>query len=131
MGLHLADCIEFIGVLISLCRIASSLCSCFIIIFLTPYIFFMKTIKAILFVALFAVPFLLPTQTQARGGHKSHSHGNGNGNGNGSGGNGGGKSGNSAPIDGGLSILLAAGVGLGAKKIYDKNKKKHSNSDAV
>lgn len=28
------------------------------------------------------------------------------------------------PIDGGLSILLAAGVGYGAKKIYDSKKNK-------
>ncbi|NVK28623.1 MAG: hypothetical protein HWE14_11300 [Flavobacteriia bacterium] len=27
-----------------------------------------------------------------------------------------------APIDGGLSVLLAAGASLGAKKIYDKRK---------
>jgi hypothetical protein len=31
--------------------------------------------------------------------------------------------GNDAPIDGGLSILLAAGVAYGAKKGYDKRKK--------
>lgn len=30
------------------------------------------------------------------------------------------------PIDGGLSILLAAGVGYGAKKINDQRKKKLS-----
>jgi hypothetical protein len=28
-----------------------------------------------------------------------------------------------APIDGGLSLLIAAGVGYGAKKAYDKRKK--------
>ncbi len=27
------------------------------------------------------------------------------------------------PIDGGISLLIAAGVGYGAKKIYDHNKK--------
>lgn len=33
------------------------------------------------------------------------------------------------PIDGGLSLLIAAGVGLGAKKIRDYNKsKKGTNS---
>lgn len=32
--------------------------------------------------------------------------------------------GNGVPIDGGLTILLAAGLGLGAKKIYDRKKKK-------
>ena len=32
--------------------------------------------------------------------------------------------GDGVPIDGGLSILLAAGVGYGAKKIYDSRKDK-------
>ena len=27
------------------------------------------------------------------------------------------------PIDGGLSLLIAAGIGLGAKRAYDKKKK--------
>ncbi|NVK28622.1 MAG: hypothetical protein HWE14_11295 [Flavobacteriia bacterium] len=27
-----------------------------------------------------------------------------------------------APIDGGISLLIAAGAGLGAKKVYDKRK---------
>lgn len=27
------------------------------------------------------------------------------------------------PIDGGLSLLIAAGIGIGAKKAYDKKKK--------
>ena len=29
----------------------------------------------------------------------------------------------SCPIDGGLSLLIAAGIGIGAKKAYDKKKK--------
>lgn len=29
-----------------------------------------------------------------------------------------------APIDGGLSLLLAAGIGYGAKKIHDSRKQK-------
>ncbi len=33
------------------------------------------------------------------------------------------------PIDGGLSILLAAGVAYGAKKGYDKRKKKAADQD--
>ena len=40
----------------------------------------------------------------------------------GPGGNGGG-SGSNAPIDGGIVVLLVAGLAFGAKKIYDKNKK--------
>ena len=35
---------------------------------------------------------------------------------------------NGAPIDGGLSLLLVAGVGLGAKKMADRNKKKKSQT---
>jgi hypothetical protein len=30
--------------------------------------------------------------------------------------------GGSAPLDGGISILLAAGIGLGVKKVIDRNK---------
>ena len=29
----------------------------------------------------------------------------------------------SCPIDGGLSLLIAAGIGIGAKKAYEKKKK--------
>lgn len=32
-----------------------------------------------------------------------------------------------APIDGGLSLLIAAGVGYAAKKRYDKRKKEDAN----
>ena len=31
------------------------------------------------------------------------------------------------PIDGGVSLLIAAGIGLGAKKAYDQKKKKTSD----
>ncbi len=34
-----------------------------------------------------------------------------------------------APIDGGLSLLIAAGVGYGAKKIHDAKKKKQAESN--
>lgn len=30
--------------------------------------------------------------------------------------------GNSVPLDGGITLLLAAGMGLGAKKLYEKKK---------
>jgi len=33
------------------------------------------------------------------------------------------------PIDGGLSLLIAAGIGYGAKKAYDKRKKAQKVSD--
>ena len=35
-----------------------------------------------------------------------------------------------APIDGGLSLLLVAGVGYGAKKIADSRKKQKENNSA-
>ena len=35
---------------------------------------------------------------------------------------GGAPAGGSAPLDGGISILLAAGIGLGVKKVIDRNK---------
>lgn len=33
------------------------------------------------------------------------------------------------PIDGGIGLLIAAGVGYGAKKYYDKKKNKGQNTD--
>ena len=43
--------------------------------------------------------------------------------------NGGG--GNSVPLDGGISILLAAGLGLGLKKAMRKNKSSHEEVTAI
>lgn len=34
-----------------------------------------------------------------------------------------------APIDGGLSMLIAAGVGIGAKKVIDARKRKEETKD--
>lgn len=34
------------------------------------------------------------------------------------------------PIDGGVSLLVAAGVGYGAKKLRDAKKRKQENSEA-
>jgi hypothetical protein len=70
----------------------------------------MKTIKRFLLVAI--LPCLIYSQASA---FKHFEKPN-------TGGNGGG-GGNSAPIDGGIVILLVAGLAFGAKKIYDKNKK--------
>lgn len=39
--------------------------------------------------------------------------------------------GGSAPIDGGISLLLAAGLGLGVKKAVNKNKAKQKSNDAA
>lgn len=33
------------------------------------------------------------------------------------------------PIDGGIGLLIAAGVGYGAKKYYDKHKQKENKSE--
>jgi hypothetical protein len=86
----------------------------------------MKAMKKILLALLVvsAVSLILPSETQARGGHKKNTPKKNKPKGNSGGGN-------SAPIDGGLSILLAAGIGLGAKAIHDKNKKKITNTDAI
>lgn len=35
------------------------------------------------------------------------------------------------PIDGGISLLLAAGVAYGGKKVYDMNKEKNDEGDNV
>ena len=43
--------------------------------------------------------------------------------------NGGG--GNSVPFDGGISLLLAAGLGLGLKKAMRKNKSSHEEGTAI
>lgn len=34
----------------------------------------------------------------------------------------------SVPIDGGLAYLVAAGIGYGIKKMYDKNKQQNTNN---
>jgi hypothetical protein len=49
--------------------------------------------------------------------------------GGGEGGNPDATTGGSVPIDGGLSLVLAAGVGYGAKKIRDYNKKKREENE--
>lgn len=54
-------------------------------------------------------------------GHTSHGNGNGYGHSGGNGGNGG-ASGGGVPLDGGLSLMLAAGAGYGAKKIASARK---------
>ena len=37
----------------------------------------------------------------------------------------------SAPIDGGLSLLVAAGVGYGAKKIREKKQRENKRKDTI
>lgn len=37
----------------------------------------------------------------------------------------------SVPIDGGLSILVAAGIGYGAKRLHDQRKKRGTESEVV
>ena len=36
-----------------------------------------------------------------------------------------------APLDGGLTLLIAAGIGYGAKKVYDKRKKNQAADDSI
>lgn len=58
---------------------------------------------------------LLPLAAFADGG--GHHSGGGNS------GNGGGNGGGGVPLDGGISLLVAAGVGYGAKKMAENRKK--------
>lgn len=104
----------------------------------------MKKLRTTLLTLLVVAPLLLPTQTKAEGfwdwlfggnehhhkdgGNKDGDRGDRGGDKNGRGDKGGGdcnngKGGNSAPIDGGLAILLVVGAGLGAKMVYDHNKR--------
>ena len=43
----------------------------------------------------------------------------------------GGPGGASAPLDGGISLLLAAGIGLGLKKATRKNKSSHEEGTVI
>jgi hypothetical protein len=36
-----------------------------------------------------------------------------------------------APLDGGLTLLIAAGIGYGVKKVYDKRKKDKAADDSI
>lgn len=73
----------------------------------------MKKTFQILLVSIFmALPFVV----SATGNHQGGGN-NGNGGGNGGGGTGGG-----VPLDGGLSLMLIAGAGYGAKKIANSRK---------
>jgi hypothetical protein len=85
----------------------------------------MKRLKMFFFAAMVAAPLLLPTQTRANGlldwifgvidGKEEKNENNNNDN----------KDKdkkNSAPIDGGLVILMGAGLGLGGWLLYRRNK---------
>jgi len=71
----------------------------------------MKHALRLFFATLILVLFVGTTQTFADHGHHYGEDKKDN------------KSSDKAPIDGGLSILLVAGLGLGAKKLFDQNKK--------
>ncbi len=64
---------------------------------------------------------LLPLAVFAGGGGGHHGGG-------GNSGNGGGNGGGGVPLDGGISLLVAAGVGYGAKKMAE-NKKKNRTAE--
>jgi len=76
----------------------------------------MKKIKLVfILLAIFALPFIsLPDPPGPPGSGAGQ-------------GNGGGQTPVGAPIDGGLGILLALGLGYGGKKLYDARKTKQVN----
>ncbi|HEV3249797.1 MAG TPA: hypothetical protein VGZ71_02525 [Puia sp.] len=92
----------------------------------------MKKAKWILLVL--AIPFMLVPTARANDGHddgKEHKERKGHDDNNGdrgdrgdSDGNGGNHSSTRVPIDAGIGILILAGIGLGAKMVIDRNKKK-------
>ena len=74
----------------------------------------MTSLKRTLAALLLIVPlFFLPTSSKAGDHHKSGDGGWWNHD----------RPGTSVPIDGGITILLIAGLGFGVKKILDRNKK--------
>ena len=81
----------------------------------------MKKIKTFLFAALFVLPILMFSSAKANEGHNKHNKDNKFGDGDMDKDS---KKGSSVPIDGGISLLLAAGVGLGVKKVAARRKLK-------
>ena len=76
----------------------------------------MKTIKLVfILLAIFALPLISLPDPPGPPGSGSNA------------GNGGGQTPVGAPIDGGLGILLALGLGYGGKKLYLAHKEKHEN----
>jgi hypothetical protein len=88
----------------------------------------MNKIKHFLFAALLALPILMFSSVRANNGHGGHDGRDGHeGHGPKFGDNDmdkGSKKGSSVPIDGGISLLLAAGIGLGVKKVAAHRKLK-------
>jgi hypothetical protein len=78
----------------------------------------MSKIKHFLFAALLVAPLLMFSSAKANHGHERHERKYGENDMDR------GKKGSSVPIDGGLSLLLAAGIGLGAKKVAAQRKLK-------
>ena len=76
-------------------------------------------LKSLLFILFFA--FLLTASPSVYAQKDKNNNGKGGGNGNGKGGGTGGGNPNGAPIDGGISLLLASGAALG---LYSLRKKK-------
>jgi hypothetical protein len=96
----------------------------------------MKMAKKLPFLLLVAAPYLIPVQTRANwlddvlkdifgsGKHKNEHINNGNHYAYGQQGVQGQQGGNAVPLDGGTVFLLMAGLGLGAKLLYDARAKK-------
>lgn len=78
----------------------------------------MNKIKHFFFAALLVFPLLMSSSAKANEGHegKEPKYGDNDMDNKGS------KKGSSVPIDGGISLLLAAGIGLGAKKVAAQRK---------
>lgn len=100
-------------------------------------LFFMRTIKHLLFITLFATLTLIFSQAKARDrgrdrdndsrqnrnrddGDRHDNHDNDNNSG---------QQGSNVPLDGGITLLLAAGVGYGVKKVIANKKLKEKHSD--
>ena len=86
----------------------------------------MKKTKLFFFAAIFAIPMLMFSAAKAHGGHdKDNNSGIEKDNKFGEDLDKDSKKGSSVPIDGGISLLLAAGVGLGIKKVAANRKRKN------
>jgi len=76
----------------------------------------MKTIiKTLLWILILSTPLLITSEAKAFGGHHSRSDGTSN----------------KAPIDGGITLLAAAGIGLGIKKMRSRRESSKENDSNI
>ena len=76
----------------------------------------MKTIKTLLWILILSTPLLITSQAKAFGGNHPRSTDS--------------KS-NKAPIDGGITLLAAAGIGLGIKKMRSRRESNKENDSNI